>query len=89
MPRPLLLDPDRPFPVDRAVRSIARDLYAEVRDLPIVNPHGPTDPKWCADELACAAGGPDPVAARFGPAGALTSGGTPGVDDRRTILSQP
>jgi glucuronate isomerase len=46
---PLRLDPDRLFPANPAVRSIARRLYKEVRDLPIVSPHGHTDPAWFAD----------------------------------------
>jgi glucuronate isomerase len=45
---PLLLHPDRLFPADPAVRAIARSLYAAVRDLPIVSPHGHTDPRWFA-----------------------------------------
>lgn len=48
MSRPLNLDPDRLFPADADVRSIARNLYAEVRHLPIVSPHGHTDPRWFA-----------------------------------------
>jgi glucuronate isomerase len=48
MPRPLVLHPDRLFPVDPATRDIARALYDTVRDLPIVSPHGHTDPAWFA-----------------------------------------
>ena len=48
MPRPLLLSPDRLFPSDPAQRDIARRLYKEVADLPIVSPHGHTDPGWFA-----------------------------------------
>jgi glucuronate isomerase len=48
MPRPLLLSPDRLFPSDAAQRDIARRLYAEVADLPIISPHGHTDPSWFA-----------------------------------------
>jgi glucuronate isomerase len=48
MSRPLALHPDRLFPADPAVRAIARSLYAHVRDLPIVSPHGHTDPAWFA-----------------------------------------
>ncbi|WP_423141740.1 glucuronate isomerase [Parablastomonas sp. CN1-191] len=48
MPRPLTLHPDRMFPADTNVRGIARALYAEVKDLPIVSPHGHTDPSWFA-----------------------------------------
>ncbi|HLK40093.1 MAG TPA: glucuronate isomerase [Polyangiaceae bacterium] len=40
--------PDRLFPADPSVRAIARDLYAQVRGLPIVSPHGHTDPAWFA-----------------------------------------
>ncbi|WP_308364013.1 MULTISPECIES: glucuronate isomerase [unclassified Microbulbifer] len=49
MPRPLQLHPDRLFPVDNAQRDIARKLYESVRDLPIISPHGHTDPSWFAD----------------------------------------
>jgi glucuronate isomerase len=40
--------PDRLFPADLAVRGIASDLYHAVRDLPIISPHGHTDPAWFA-----------------------------------------
>ncbi len=46
---PLDLHPDRLFPAEPATRSLARELYATVRDLPIVSPHGHTDPQWFAD----------------------------------------
>ncbi|NWG75482.1 MAG: glucuronate isomerase [Rubrivivax sp.] len=45
----LRLNEDRLFPSDPSQRSIARRLYAEVRSLPIVSPHGHTDPRWFAD----------------------------------------
>jgi glucuronate isomerase len=45
---PLRLDPDRLFPDAPRTRSIARELYARVRDLPIISPHGHTDPEWFA-----------------------------------------
>lgn len=48
MSRPLLLHPDRLFPPDPGVRSVARALYATVRELPIISPHGHTDPAWFA-----------------------------------------
>ncbi|MCJ2184320.1 glucuronate isomerase [Novosphingobium sp. 1949] len=48
MPRPLDLHPDRLFPADPGTRAIARALYAGVRALPIVSPHGHTDPAWFA-----------------------------------------
>ncbi len=54
----LELHPDRLFPADPAVRALARRLYETVRDLPIVSPHGHTDPQWFADNAPF----PDPAA---------------------------
>jgi glucuronate isomerase len=48
MTRSLTLHPDRLFPADPRSRDIARALYEPVRDLPIVSPHGHTDPAWFA-----------------------------------------
>jgi glucuronate isomerase len=48
MPRRLALHEDRLFPADPAVRAIARELYRGVKDLPIISPHGHTDPAWFA-----------------------------------------
>ena len=48
--RPLTLDPDRLFPAEPRAREIARTLYAEVKGLPIVSPHGHTDPAWFATD---------------------------------------
>ncbi len=48
MTHPLRLHPDRLFPADPETRAIARRLYAEIKDLPIVSPHGHTDPSWFA-----------------------------------------
>jgi glucuronate isomerase len=47
---PLELSPDRLFPADPGARSVARTLYQAVRDLPIVSPHGHTDPSWYAND---------------------------------------
>jgi glucuronate isomerase len=44
---PVLSD-DRLFPPDPATRAVARRLYEQVRRLPIVSPHGHTDPAWFA-----------------------------------------
>src|SRR5947209_19151222 len=44
------LHPDRFFPADRYAREIARTLYGHVRHLPIVSPHGHTDPRWFASD---------------------------------------
>ncbi len=43
-----LLNDDRLFPADPAQRTIARRLYAEVRGLPIISPHGHTQAAWFA-----------------------------------------
>ncbi len=40
--------PERLFPADTTLRGIAIELYESVRDLPIVSPHGHTDPAWFA-----------------------------------------
>ena len=45
----LILNDDRMFPSDSTQRAIARQLYAEIRNLPIISPHGHTDPQWFAD----------------------------------------
>jgi len=50
-PAPLRVHPDRLLPADPAVRAIARRLYDEVRDLPIVSPHGHVDPQMLLDDI--------------------------------------
>lgn len=50
MPRPLVLHPDRLLPADPETREVARELYDAVRTLPIVSPHGHTDPSWWASD---------------------------------------
>lgn len=49
MAAPLALHPDRLLPAGPGTRAIARRLYAEVSRLPILSPHGHTDPAWFAD----------------------------------------
>lgn len=49
-----LLDENRLFPTDPALRDLARVLYEGVRDVPIVSPHGHTDPRWFAENTAFA-----------------------------------
>lgn len=49
MANTLHLHPDRLFPSNPDTRAIARRLYEQVKDLPIVSPHGHTDPQWFAD----------------------------------------
>src|SRR3546814_15535084 len=50
MAKPLNISPDRLFPAEDKTRDIARALYAEVKALPIVSPHGHTDPAWFATD---------------------------------------
>jgi glucuronate isomerase len=50
MPSALRLHPDRFFPPNDAVRAVARRLFAGVETLPIVSPHGHTDPAWFAGD---------------------------------------
>lgn len=46
---PLELHEDRFFDPDPEVRRIARALYEEIRDLPLVCPHGHVDPRLLAE----------------------------------------
>jgi glucuronate isomerase len=50
MARPLHLHADRLLPAEPKVRDLARELYASVAKLPIVSPHGHTDPAWFATD---------------------------------------
>ncbi len=43
------LHEDRLFSSDVTQRAIAKRLYKTVKDLPIVSPHGHTDPEWFAE----------------------------------------
>ena len=52
-----LLDANRLFPVELATRKIAQELFAQVEDLPLICPHGHTDPRWFAENEAF----PDPA----------------------------
>ena len=45
----MLLHPDRLFPADPATRAVARRLYDHVAGLPLISPHGHTDPRWYAE----------------------------------------
>jgi glucuronate isomerase len=53
-----LLDGDRLFPTDARTRDISRALYGSVANLPIISPHGHTDPRWYAENEPF----PDPAA---------------------------
>ena len=45
----ITLHEDRLFPVEPAAREVARRLYNEIKDRPIISPHGHTNPSWFAD----------------------------------------
>ena len=47
-----MLNDNRLFPADSAARSVAVKLYERVRNLPIISPHGHTDPRWFAENGA-------------------------------------
>ena len=44
----MLLHEDRLFPAEPTTRKVARSLYAQVRNLPIISPHGHTQAAWFA-----------------------------------------
>jgi glucuronate isomerase len=44
-----MLDRNRLFPAETTARAVATKLYETVRDLPIISPHGHTDPRWFAE----------------------------------------
>ena len=81
-----MMDPDRLFPADPATRAIARDLYAGIRGLPLICPHGHVDPALFAEDAPL----PNPAALFVAPDHYLTrmlySQGVPpqrlGVPDR-------
>src|ERR1700678_3538211 len=49
-----MLHEHRLFPVEGASRAVAAKLYETVKDLPIISPHGHTEPRWFADNEAFA-----------------------------------
>jgi glucuronate isomerase len=44
-----MLNGNRLFPAESAARSVAVKLYESIHKLPIISPHGHTDPQWFAD----------------------------------------
>ena len=48
----MILDENRLFPAESAARSVAVKLYESIRSLPIISPHGHTDPRWFAENGA-------------------------------------
>lgn len=96
--RPLTLHPDRFLDSDPAIRRAARELYLEIKDLPLVCPHGHVDPALLADNSPF----PEPTAlliipdhyifrmlysqgVRLEDLGIPTHDGTPVEDNPRTI----
>lgn len=53
----MLLDDDRLFDAEPNARAVARELYNEIKGLPLVSPHGHTEPRWYAENLPF----PDPA----------------------------
>ena len=52
-----MLDDDRLFPPDPSTRQVARGLFKSIRNLPIISPHGHTEPRWYAENAPF----PDPA----------------------------
>ncbi len=52
-----MLNDDRLFDAEPTARGVARELYSRVRDLPLISPHGHTDPRWYAENAPF----PDPA----------------------------
>jgi glucuronate isomerase len=48
MGKALQLHDDRLFPAEPGTRAVARRLYRDIAGLPILSPHGHTDPEWFA-----------------------------------------
>lgn len=51
MTAPLTLHPDRLFPAEASTREVARRIHGEVKNLPIISPHGHVPPQWIADDV--------------------------------------
>lgn len=52
MSKALQLNSQRLFSPDPTIRQIATELYNSIQNLPIVSPHGHTDPAWFANDNA-------------------------------------
>jgi glucuronate isomerase len=63
MPTSIANHPDRLLPADPGVRDIARRLHEDVRELPIISPHGHVEASVIADDTAF----PDPTAMLLSP----------------------
>jgi glucuronate isomerase len=47
-----MLEKNRLFPAEESARAVAVKLYETVKELPIISPHGHTDPQWFAENKA-------------------------------------
>ncbi len=54
MPNNIHHHPMRLFPVDKYTREVANNIYQHVKGLPIISPHGHTDPKWFSENQSFA-----------------------------------
>lgn len=45
------LHEDRLFSSNDTEKTIAKEIYAEIKNLPIISPHGHTDPSWYAENI--------------------------------------
>ena len=52
-----MLNDDRLFPADPTTRALARQLFDAIRGLPLISPHGHTEPRWYAEDAPF----PDPA----------------------------
>ena len=52
-----LIDDDRLFDAEPTARGLARELYAGIKELPLISPHGHTEPRWYAENTPF----PDPA----------------------------
>lgn len=44
-----MLNEDRLFPIDKDQRAIAREIFSHIEGLPLICPHGHTEPSWFAN----------------------------------------
>jgi glucuronate isomerase len=91
-----MLDAKRLFPAEAAARQVAMRLYEVARELPVISPHGHTDPRWFAENKAF----PDPTALLIQPdhyvfrmlysqGVSLESLGIPQADGRQAVTADP
>ena len=47
-----ILMKDRLFPREPSTRTLARQLFEKVENIPIISPHGHTEARWFSENLA-------------------------------------